>query len=303
MDYTLAVDIGGTKIAAGIFDSTGSRTARFTAPSDVSSEENMYTSLLSGIDQTLHLAGLDKADIKRMGVAMPGQVDTANGVAVYQNNLPWRNYPLGDRLRGEFPDALLAFEHDVAAAAIGEHSVRADGGTLFVYITISTGIAATILYEGKPIRGGGLAGEVGLFPVEGGTLETYASGSAMERHAAAAFNIPSLAGAASEWKRGNPELHSFFQSRAYQLALAAFQMTCTLDPNILVFGGGVINHSPEFFQLIQDEYAALCTHPLQKNWPGRLECSLLKEDSGLAGAAIKARNQTAVKGLAGFHPE
>src|SRR5699024_6443075 len=115
-------------------------------------------------------------------IAIPGKVDKKRGMAIYQNNLPWRNFPLREELKQLFLEADVIIEHDVAAATIGEWSVRELNDGLFVYITVSTGIAASIVYSGIPIRGMGLAGEIGFFPVsDEGDVETTASGSAMEK--------------------------------------------------------------------------------------------------------------------------
>ncbi|MEK4485993.1 ROK family protein [Psychrobacillus sp. FSL H8-0484] len=289
MEYIVAVDIGGTKIAAGVLNKENVWMSEVKIKSDTSSANNMYASLLESIQEAIDQANLSKEQITGIGLTIPGQLDTEKGLAIYQNNLPWENFPVGDRLAKEFPTYQLAFEHDVVAAALGEWSVRNLTDELFVYITVSTGICASIIHQGKPLRGLGLAGEIGFFPVhEGQVLENYASGSAMERALKLGDPNCTLADSFKRWKQGDKDLDSFFQDRAYQLAVAIFNVTAVLDPDRIVLGGGVINNQESFFKLIKDHYQSLCKHPLQKNWPTRIELSTLKGKSGLFGVAMKA---------------
>lgn len=288
--YTLAVDIGGTKIAAGVMDKENVWLSEIKKKSDTSSATNMYNSLLDSIYEAIEQANLTKEQISHLGITIPGQLDTATGLAIYQNNLPWANFPLGDLLAKEFSACQLAFEHDVVAAALGEWSVRSLTEELFVYITVSTGICASIIQQGQPLRGLGLAGEIGFFPIHKDfVLETYASGSAMERALSLQKESITLVEAFLRWEQGDQEFELFFDERAYQLAVAIFNMTAMLDPAVIVVGGGVINNQSKFFERIKEHYRQLCKHPIQKNWLARIEPSTLKGTSGLYGIAMKAR--------------
>ncbi|MFE7064341.1 ROK family protein [Sutcliffiella sp. NPDC057660] len=289
MGYTLAVDIGGTKIAAGIMDDKKEWVSDFTQKSDVATREAMYDCLLSTMYQAIGKAGLKKEQIDRFGVALPGILDIESGIAIYQNNLPWRNFPLRGMLQKEFPNGTFCLEHDVSAAALGEYAVRKHVSEIFIYVTVSTGIAATILHRGEPIRGDGSAGEIGFFPIGKGTLESNASGSAMERELNEVYKINSIDEGMKLWHSGNLEMEGFFSEKATRLALAIFQLTASLGPEKVVLGGGVINNQPEFFELIYKKFKLLCTHPIQNDWILKLEKSVLKEKSGLFGAATKAR--------------
>jgi glucokinase len=286
--YTLAVDIGGTKIASGIMNENQEWASNHIQESNAATAESMYDSLVFCMNEVLKKAGLKKGDIGTYSIALPGQVDLENGIAVYQNNLPWRNFKLGELLKSDFSTQNILFEHDVMASALGEYAIRHESYRVFTYITISTGIAASILCDGKPMRGSGIAGEIGFFPIGSGTLETVASGSAMERELNENFNGLTLIQALDNWKNENQQLKSFFDEKAHHIALGIFHLTAVLDPHKIVLGGGVINNQPEFFELIKKHYFSLCSHPLQYDWPLKLEASLLKGKSGLYGAAAKA---------------
>ncbi|ALC91497.1 hypothetical protein AM500_18180 [Bacillus sp. FJAT-18017] len=285
MGYTLSVDIGGTKIATGILNENRMWVAEHVEKSNCATEETMYSSLLAAIYQVLNKSGLMKNQVNNLGVAIPGQVDMTEGIAIYSNNLPWRNFYLGDLLKNEFPTAVVGFEHDVRAAAVGEAEIRNFNTGLFVYVTVSTGIGASILLDGKPLKGCGMAGEIGFFPVNGGTLETSASGSAMERETAKEYGCKSLQDAFDQWNQGDSCLHAYFDKKASEIANAIFHVSALLDPARFVLGGGVINNQPNFYELVKKHYISLCHHSLHHDWHERLEPSLLKNKSGLFGAA------------------
>ena len=289
--YTLAVDIGGTKIAAGVMNEEGVWISEVKNSSNITNANSMYDSVLASMYKAIKKANLLKEQIDYVGIAMPGHVNVETGLAIYQNNLPWGNFPVGEMFSEEFPSSKFSFEHDVVAAALGEWSVRDLSDELLVYITISTGISACIISEGKPIRGNGLAGEIGFFPVnDDKVLETYASGSAMEKELISKSSGLTLEAAFSRWQNGDNILELFFNDRAYQLARSILNVTAIVDPHIIVLGGGVVNNQNKFYELIKEHYHQLCKHRLQQNWSDRIEKSILMSESGLFGVAVKARD-------------
>jgi glucokinase len=175
------------------------------------------------------------------------------------------------------------------ASALGEYAIRKQAYDVFTYVTISTGIAASTLFEGIPLRGAGIAGEIGFFQIGNKTLETAASGSAMERELSENHHGITLIQALDQWKNGDHKLTALFNETAHHIASGIFNLTAVLDPNKIVIGGGVINNQPEFYELIKKHYSSFCSHPLQYEWPLKLEASRLKGKSGLYGAAVKAQ--------------
>lgn len=284
--YTLAVDVGGTKIAAGVIDSKSEWLSKTTHESQVASASTMYNSLLDSMHAAITEAGLSKEQINKIGIAIPGKINKTQGIAVYQNNLPWRDFPLQSKLLNQFPNAQIALEHDVAAATLGEWAIRELTDELFVYVTISTGIAARMMHQGKQLNGLGFSGEIGFFPVGEADVETTASGSAMEQELSQLYDCMTLQKAFSRWGVGDKNLAAYFEEKADVLASSIFHVMALLDPHTVVLGGGVVNKQPEFYQLILDKFRLLCKHPMQQEWQERLEKSLLLGDSGLYGAAV-----------------
>lgn len=101
MRKAMGVDIGGTKVAAAIIDEQGRITHRVQVPSDTSSSEAMLECVVGVIDACLAEAGVDVSDLTGIGLGIPGKVDSLNGVAIFQNNIPWEKFPVVARLANQ----------------------------------------------------------------------------------------------------------------------------------------------------------------------------------------------------------
>ncbi|HLR64453.1 MAG TPA: ROK family protein [Pseudogracilibacillus sp.] len=290
MGLTVAIDIGGTKIASGIINDENEWLVTDKHESDTESEEAMFQALLNSIHLIIDKAQVQRDDITEIGVTVPGQINVEEGIAIYANNLPWRNFDLKAALEAEFPNQKLVFEHDVVAAAYGEWAIRQLSDELFLYKTVSTGICASIIYRGEAIRGTGTAGEVGLIPMQGrASLEDLASGPAMERAVQEIDPSLSLKDAFDRWEKGDTQLNELFQEKALNLARGVYTLLSVFDAHVLSLGGGVLNNQKQFFDLMMEKFQALCIHPFQKEWHKRIEGSHLAGKSGLYGVAMKAK--------------
>ena len=97
MKMAIGIDIGGTKIAAGIISESGELLHRTEVKSDPSDRENMFKQVVTAVDQVL--VGTSFSEIEGIGVGVPGKVDRENGIAVFQNNLPWQQFPIAARFQ------------------------------------------------------------------------------------------------------------------------------------------------------------------------------------------------------------
>lgn len=290
MAKVLVADIGGTKIAAGLSDESGRLFIRTEVKSAAHNAEAMFESLYNAFLDVLHQGKTADKEIDVIALGVPGVVDTLNGVAVFQNNLPWRNFPLANRLRSIFPNARIIMDNDVYMAAFGEWKAQNLEKETFAYVTVSTGISACILHEGRFIRGVGLAGEIGFFVMEDKdelkTLESVASGPAMEAEAKRVLEDPAITTKRlMELYEGlDPKASVIVQQSAKYIARGLHQLFTVLDPHAVVLGGGVINNQVSFFKLIQKELERLSDNPIQKGLSSRLKPSHYKGDAGLRGA-------------------
>lgn len=294
--FALGVDIGGTKIATILIDREGKIHERSEVASDPADREKMFSQVIKSIEIVLRKSKKGFEEIKGIGVGVPGKVDREKGIAVYQNNLAWTNFPIVKRLRDYFSFENIILDNDVCMATLAEwEASNADKRDTFVYITISTGIACSIIHNGSFIRGQGFAGEIGLFPVIAKSvdhgieaLEKVASGPAIQKLAEKQFNDSNISTADffSKYKEEEQEAMRLMKEIADSLAHGVYSIVCLLDPQKIIFGGGVINNNPFLLDLIKE---SLRKHliPEQLHTLEGLSTSNLKEDSGVVGAGLK----------------
>lgn len=293
MTYLVGVDIGGTKVAAALLERDGKMIRQVEMSSDPSDKEKMFQQVVKSIEEVLAMSNVSIKDVHGMGVGVAGKVDRANGIAVYQNNLPWENFPLAERLRAYFSIEQVVIDNDVTMAAFAEW--QADGGNTdetFVYLTVSTGISCAAIHNGTYMQGAGFSGEIGLLPVlkDEATdvwrrLEQISSGPAIEK---AANMTPEAY--FEKYTAEDPKAKALLAEVVEALSVGIYTIISLIDPHRIVIGGGVFNHQPHLLELVKE---ALKKHliPEQMDALNRLALSRLKGDSGVVGAGIVGRGQ------------
>jgi glucokinase len=189
MGLTIGVDVGGTKIAAGVVDESGrvlSRARRDTPSHDPGATEDAIAGLVDELRTGF--------EVEAVGLGAAGFVDAERARVVFAPNLAWRNEPLREAIerRTGLPAVV---ENDANAAAWAEARFGAGAGEpQLVVITVGTGIGGAIISDGRLVRGRfGIAAEIGHMAMvpEGrrcgcgnqGCWEQYASGRALVREA------------------------------------------------------------------------------------------------------------------------
>src|SRR5919109_596856 len=189
----IAVDLGGTKLLAGVVDAEGVVVKRTVRPTPVGSQEELLGGLESSIEEMLD------ADRGAVGVGIPSTIDQRTGRAVSSVNIPLAGIDFRDHLATRFR-LPAAIENDANAAALAEHRFGAGRGARhMVMLTLGTGIGGGLILDGRLYRGAmGAAGELGHMtldvdgpPCQGtcpgiGHLEALASGTAADALARAA---------------------------------------------------------------------------------------------------------------------
>ncbi len=298
------IDIGGTNVRCAL--------APVDAPGQILARQSTRTPLDGGADpvldviidlmkQCLREAGRDKADLASVGCAVPGITDAAQGVVIEVANLPgWKNIPLAALLKQRF--GLPAFvANDVNAAALGEYARGAgEGCHSLVYLTVSTGVAAGIVVEGRLLRGAHhAAGELGYFVPEpvhigknwepSGCLELTSAGIGLA-HAWADLRggspTPDRAVEIFDAARdGDPDAQALIDRAANYISLAAIAISNIIDPERLVLGGSIAQHQP----VITDRIREVVTTTLI--FPPDIVHASLGGDAPLIGAlTLAARN-------------
>ncbi|MFC4619827.1 ROK family protein [Camelliibacillus cellulosilyticus] len=295
MRVAIGVDIGGTKIAVGLIEEGGICRHRLQLPSLADDREAMFEQVVRAIQITMDQSGYTIDELEGIGIGVPGKVDVFRGVALYQNNLPWRNFPLTDRIKEQFPVKRVVIDNDVYMAALAEWAIRgADAEETFVYLTISTGLSCSIIHKQTFLRGAGFAGEIGFLPVgvssetgEALTLEKAAAGPAIERRGAA-LTTDKLS--TKEWLEAynnqDPLAAKLVDEVADDIAKGVYAVVCLLDPNKLVLGGGVVQSNPLFYDAIKRSLNKYLI-PEQTDMLKRMAVSHLKETAGIVGAGLR----------------
>lgn len=288
MKHALGVDIGGTKIAAAIIDEDMSIHHRSEIPSDPSDKEKMFQQVMKVINNVLNESDLTLQQLEGIGVGVPGILDRESGIALFQNNLPWENFPVTRRIKDTFTVDKVVIDNDVYMATFAEWSLHgANKKETFVYFTISTGIAVSIIHNGDFIRGMGFAGELGLLHVKTGQgferLEQAAAGPSIQRLTNDSMTTKEIF---EKYKQNDDYAKSVIFQIVESLAHGSYSITCLLDPQKIVFGGGVINNNPFLLPLIQQKMEEYCI-PEQKAAINRLFLSNSKGNAGVLGAGLK----------------
>ncbi len=264
MGLAIGVDIGGTKVAAGVVDEQGriSATARRDTPShDPAKIQEIIA------DVVRELQALNPS-VEAVGIGAAGFVDAARANVIFAPNLAWRNEPLRSAIeaRCRLP---VVVENDANAAAWAEARFGAGRGEQYlVVLTIGTGLGGGLVFDGQLYRGRlGIAAELGHVTVEPGgrrcgcggrgCWERYASGTALVHEAQELASVsPAISRRMLELAGGQPEaITGLAVTQAAQDgdegALEAFRsvgtwlghgmagMAAALDPGMFVLGGGV----------------------------------------------------------------
>ena len=309
----VGVDVGGTKIAAGVVAANGQVYGRVKLPTDISRPDMTLRTIASAITITLNVAGVEPARIAGIGLGIPGKVDPERGIALLAVNLGWHNVPIKHWLEAEL-HIPCHIENDVGTACLGESLYGAGkDSTNMVYLSLGTGIAARVLIEGKLYRGtSGLAGELGhaIFVEDGplcscgahGCLEALASGPALARLARLQLedtpssllhsmtDDPSTLTAEMVCEaatRGDELASHVLKEAAKHLGYAIHLLALAYDPQRIILGGGMARKGPYIAAIRKAVVRLTAQSPLLREIQSlkMLQLTDLKLDAGILGAA------------------
>lgn len=309
---TIGIDIGGSKLLAGVVDQAGHVVARVRVATPSTDPIETEATIVEVVE-TLR----SSHRIEAVGVGAAGFIDATRSVVLFSPHLAWRNEPLRSVLerRLELP---VVVENDANAAAWAEWRFGAAvGEDAVVCVNLGTGIGGAIVTDGNLWRGGwGIAAEFGHMPVvpdghrcecgNRGCWEQYASGNALVREARelAAANSPvahslltraggdvaSITGpvVTSAAQEGDPAAIELFDDIGTWLGIGLAGLAAAFDPMLFVIGGGV------------SEAGDLLLEPARRSFSrnlsgrgyrpeARIVASQLGNDAGFIGAADLAR--------------
>lgn len=320
---TVGVDIGGSKILAGVVDHDGRVLARVgrpvpADPASAQAVEDALVAIIADLVDRAERATEGTAAVGAVGVGAAGFLDVDQTAVMFSPHLPWRGEPLQSRLE-ERLGLPVALDNDANAAAWGECRFGAGAGRRHVLcVTVGTGIGGALVVQGALVRGSnGMAGEFGHMQLvpdgrrcacgNSGCWEEYCSGTALERMArdAAGGESPSaaelleIAGGHIDGlsgpmvtdaaRRGNAIAADAMSSVGRWLGVGVSALVAAFDPELVIVGGGLSAAG----DLLLDPAREV----LRRTLPGRgfrpeppLVLAQLGPDAGFVGAADLARS-------------
>ncbi|GLY18617.1 ROK family glucokinase [Kineosporia rhizophila] len=316
MELTIGVDVGGTKIAAGVVDADGRILERLRVPTP-ETVELIDASIAEAVEKLKGTA--PGAQVSAVGVAAAGFVNEHRTTVRFAPNIAWREHPLAEAVGGRVGLPVVV-ENDANAAAWAEFRFGAGLDVSdMVMVTVGTGVGGGIVLDGKLVRGAfGIAAEIGHLRVapngrpcgcgQLGCWEQYASGRALVRAArdlaisdpeAAA---PLLAAAGGQVDRlvgsmitevalaGDPAAVGLFAQLGRWLGEGVASLANLLDPAVVVIGGGVADAGDLLMVPAREAFAEHLSGAANRPHL-QLRLAEMGNDAGIIGAADLARTR------------
>ncbi|RJL33322.1 ROK family protein [Bailinhaonella thermotolerans] len=292
----LAVDVGGTKLAAGVVDDGGRLVAaeRIPTPQPVDAE-GLWRTLEALADRVL--GGLPVAGV---GIGCGGPMTWPEGEVSPLNIPAWRAFPLRERFVKKFPGVPVRLHNDAICVAVAEHWRGAGrGSSNLLGMVVSTGVGGGLVLGGRLIDGAsGNAGHIGHVVVEPdgvpckcggrGCLEAVARGPAVVAWAQSqGWRTGSTGVTARELVDDASREHPIALAamnragRALGVAIASAAHLCDLD--VVAIGGGLSQAGPLLFRPLEEAYRAHACMEYAKGL--RVVPAMLGQEAGLIGAA------------------
>jgi glucokinase len=313
---TIGIDIGGTKVAAGVVDADGRilERARRETPSKSKSPSVVEVTIA---DVVAELSS--RHDVAAVGIGAAGFVDASRSSVLFAPHLSWRQEPLREAVHQRLRIPVVV-ENDANAALWAEWRFGSgQGEDDWVCVTLGTGIGGSIMIGGELQRGRfGVAGEFGHMQVvpgghrcecgNRGCWEQYASGNALRREARelALADSPVAQGlldrvdrdpsrltgliVAEAAKDGDPAAVELFEEVGRWLGVGLANLAAALDPGGFIIGGGVSEAGDLLIGPARDAYRRQLTGRGFRP-EARIVRAQLGNEAGLIGAADLAREQ------------
>ncbi|HET9507449.1 MAG TPA: ROK family protein [Gaiellaceae bacterium] len=308
----LGLDVGGTKLAAGVVDADGVVHSFVLEPTH---GEEGHTAVLERLfrlgERAVAESGLPWERIDRVGIGCGGPLDAERGVVLGPPHLPgWLDVPVTALAEVAYGRPAV-LENDATAAAAAEHRYGAGAGTRnMVYLTISTGVGGGIVIEGALYRGSmGNGGELGHVTVDCdgrpchgcgrlGCLEAYVSGTSIAERARealaeatepsvlAALDEPTAADVAAAARAGDALAAEVWDATTTALACGVTSIVNLFEPEAVVLGGGVTRSGEQLLAPVRETVRTSAMGPAGRG--ATVVLSALGDRAGVVGAAAIA---------------
>jgi glucokinase len=315
-DLFVGVDLGGTKILAGVFGPQ----LRLLQTAKLSTKSSRgFDSVVDRIARCVRDA-VDEADmnlkqVQAIGIGAPGAIDSETGEVIFAPNLQWKDAPLRKELEKQLEIPVFV-ENDCTACTLGVHEVELKGRTRnLLGVFLGTGIGGGLILDGRVHRGfNGTAGELGHMVLQvggpkcgcgnNGCFEALASRTALFREiqqrvkAGEKTLLTEMLGDGLDdlksgdlrkaLRKGDKLVEKVVESAAEYTGIAIANLINILNPEVVVLGGGVID-------ALEDEMMSIITETaLDYAMPGTVKgveiiASKLGDNAGITGGAVLAK--------------
>ena len=272
--YNICLDIGGTKVLGAIFDEKKEIVYRLKKKTKEGgdSSENVEQVIISVVEEMIRESGIKKEKINAIAAGAPGVIDQDKGIVLFSPNLPWRDYDIRTPIEKKF-GVPFHIGNDVNVGVLGEYKYgAAKGYKNVVGFFVGTGMGGGLILDGKLFTGNKFkAAEYGhmVLDPEGplcgcgqrGCLEAFSSKKGMSAY------ITQQCGRGRASMMADSIENGVFKSKVLKKALAAEDtvameavdrschylavatgnMINTISPDIVVYGGGVIEAVGDIF--------------------------------------------------------
>lgn len=311
--FTIGIDLGGTNIAAGLVNEDYEIVRKASVETRAQREADEIVKDMAQIClQLCKDEGISINDVSSVGIATPGTADRDRGIVKYANNLPFRNYPIAEKLKSFLGVNNVRIANDADAAAYGEVVAGAGKGHKdFIMITLGTGVGGGIVANGQLYSGFNYAGgELGHMVIvhngvqcscgRKGCWEAYSSAtalirmtkekmqeckdSAMWEHVQGDIGKVNGRTAFDCMRKGDEAAKEVVDTYLSYLATGTANIINIFQPSVMAFGGGVANEKDNLIvplrKLVQgDTYGSDASDMTQ------LKSAVLGNDAGIIGAA------------------
>lgn len=311
----LALDIGGTKLAAGVVRADGTVLSSARCPTDVAEGPDAVLDRLFALgEKVLATAGTHPDDLLGTGIGCGGPLDPRTGVLIRPPHLPgWIDVPVVSLARERY-GLPAVLDNDGTAGAAGEWRFGAGRGCRhLLYLTVSTGIGGGVVLDGRTFRGAaGNGGEPGHVTVRSdgracrgcgraGCLEAYASGTAVAERGAEAVAAAEAAGrptalagkrpltaadVAEAAAQGDPVASGVWEETVEALGTGLTSLVNVFEPETVVLGGGVTRSGDQLLVPVRRIVAARAMGPAART--ARIVTASGGDRAGVLGAAAIA---------------
>lgn len=314
--YNICLDIGGTKVLGAIFDENENIVYRLKKRTNSGGEssENVQEVIINVIKEMIEGFGIKKNQISAIAAGAPGVIDQDAGVVLFSPNLPWRDYDIRTPIEKTF-DAPFYIGNDVNVGVLGEHEYgAAKGCENVVGFFVGTGMGGGMILNGKLFTGNGFkAAEYGHMVLEPegplcncgqrGCLEALSSKKGMASYIVQQVSRGRDCMLAEHIKNGmfkskylkkalkakDPVATEAVDRACHYLAVATGNMINTISPEIVVYGGGVMEAVGNIvMKKILAEVDKYCMPSIRATV--NLTAAALGDDSVLYGALSMIKN-------------